>query len=173
MFGANGRRETVMAVRAGLPALICVLLGLSGCVGAPEPAGTATVGEDWSRATGQWSSGGALIVAAGLREDAGRVALCGAWTTTPQSVLSERHNVEVIEAGSAAVGGQRLATGLGFMAGLREGTPLVGATARCVRTERPWPPATAEVDIRLPRMEFEYDEFSGPLAVFRQVSGRR
>ena len=154
--------------------LAAAALALAGCTSPGVPAGTATVTDAWARAGGVWSSGGHLLVAAGVREDQGRVALCGAWTTTPQSVLSVRHNETVIEAGSARFRGVRLAQGLGFMARLPEGAPLAGATARCVRTEEPWQPGdeARAVTVRLPHMAFEYDEYMGPLAVFRQTALR-
>jgi hypothetical protein len=161
-----------MPRRATLLAALAAPL-LAACAAAPEPAGTAAVSRDWSEAAGRWSSGGSLIVAATVQEDAGRVALCGAWTTTRQSVLSRRHNVEVMAAGSASLGRERLVTGLGFMPEVPRERSLAGATARCVRTALAWRPGAAEdLRIQLPRMEFEYDEESGPLAVFRQTRGR-
>ena len=151
--------------------LTAAALVLAGCTSPGVPAGTATVTDAYARAGGVWSSGGHLLVAAGVREDQGMVALCGAWTTTPQSVLSSRHNASVIEAGSASFRGVRLAQGLGFMAALPQGAPLSGATARCVRTATPWQPGdeTRPVRVRLPHMAFEYEEYIGPLAVFRQT----
>lgn len=154
-----------------LTAAICLAVSaglLSACVGPTEPAGTATVGDDFVRTGGIWSSGGALIMAAGFREVSGRIAVCGAWTTTPQSVVSKHHNQTVVEAGSVAVGRESLVLGLGFMTRLREGASLDGAAASCVATARPWEPGLEAVrpNVFLPRLEFEFDEYEGPLAVF-------
>lgn len=156
-----------------LTAAICLALSASAgaCVGPTEPAGTVTIDDGFARAGGTWSSGGALLMAAGFRESGGRVAVCGAWTTTPQSVLSKQYNADVVAAGAVAVGGRHLVNGLGFMTRLQEDAQLEGATARCVATDRPWEPSlsTALPAVYLPRMEFEYDELMGPLAVFTQV----
>jgi len=146
-------------------------LALGACTVPVEPAGTAPVTPDFARAGGTWSSGGAIEAAVGLVRADDRIAVCGAWTTTPQSILSKRHNDDVVEAGSVWLGGAPLVRGLGFMTRLPEGSPLAGATARCVRTARPWPEGGVPGDpvVHLPRQAFEYDEESGPLAIFHQT----
>ena len=155
------------------PALLLAALLAGGCATAPEPAGTARIGSDALRGGGVWSSGGALRVAVTLRPGDGQARLCGAWTTTPQSVLSRRHNRSVMASGSVSLDGRRLVSGLGFMTRLPEGSALEGAEARCVRVplDRGEGLADGRLRLHLPPRNFEYDEFSGYLAKFRQTAG--
>lgn len=154
-------------------ACLVLLLAAAGCARPLAPAGTAVLGPEAVRAGGSWSSGGRLELAVTLARADGRVAVCGAWTTTPQSVLSERHNAAVLETGTVRVGGRRAVTGLGFFTRLERGAAFEGATARCVATPLDWGAGPGEVTVHLPPRQFEYDEESGYLAKFRQTAVSR
>jgi len=144
---------------------------MAGCAAVTEPAGTARIGPEDLRGGGVWSSGGALKLALGLRPGEAGPRLCGAWTTTRQSVLSRRHNAEVLASGSVWQGGRRLASGLGFLARLGEGASLENAEARCIPVAGRARLGGEALRLHLPPRFFEYDELSGYLARFRQTSG--
>ena len=152
-------------------AALAGLLALTACAAATEPAGTSRIGPEDLRGGGVWSSGGALELALGLRPGEAGPRLCGAWTITHQSVLSRRHNAEVLASGSVWQGGRRLATGLGFLARLGEGASLEGAQARCIRVGDSARLGGEALSLQLPPRFFEYDELSGYQARFRQTSG--
>jgi hypothetical protein len=143
-------RGAALALAAGL---------LAGCTPGGQPAGTATVTEDYTVAGGTFSTGGGLYVAVRQREIDGRLGICGAWTKTPQSLRSEPHNRDVLSAGVVSLGGERVLSNLTFLTPHPEGTRLRGRQAACVVTDRAWQTGDGEaaLSVTLPRRSFDHD----------------
>lgn len=139
---------------------------------AAAPAGAADIPPPGFHAGGGlWSSGGGIRVFVAVHEQDGRVALCGAWSTTRQSALSLMYNRDVIAVGGVSLGGERLVTGLGFMQELREGAvPASPSETRCIVTDTVWRQDYAGLapEIRLPRLSIVIDTDPYDTIVFRQ-----
>ncbi len=162
MFGRIARR-------AFLPALLPALIG---ALFAAPAAQAEQVGPGYAVGGGNWSTGGGIKVYVRPYERGGRLAVCGAWTTTQQAAASHFLNEQVIETGVLYVGGNRILTNFRFMNRLPENTGP-GGYANCIVTSEPWQPGYGPeaVEIRFPRMVF-YDGFpgrhDGRKVVFRQ-----
>ncbi len=134
------------------------------------PARADTVSTDYTVAQGAWNSGGTLTLYSRVREEAGRVAVCGAWSMGWEASGTIFLNESVVDAAHLSIAGERIVTGLGFMTRLpKDGG--IGGTAACKVTGAPWRPeyAAAEPEVRFPRMVFIDDDISGEKHVFRQL----
>ena len=137
-------------------ALTAVAIHIYGCAVSLPIAGQDTITADYAHGGGSWTSGGGITAVARIVDRSGEAALCGAWMTDRQSVLSAGYNERVMAAGSVFAGGERVASNLTFMRRHPWSDSLIGKPADCVATGRPWSPAlsAAPVRIRLPRMTF-------------------
>ena len=152
--------------------LVAAAVLLAGCSSYSQ-FGTESVGPGYAVGGGEWSSGGGITTVARVFERDGRTAVCGAWTTDPQSAISEMHNDGVIEAGSISIGGRRLVQNLSFMPRVRYAENIAGAPANCVVTSVPWQPEYATMAPRMsfPRIVHIIDEDElGERIVFRETS---
>lgn len=148
-------------------------LALAGCTVA-GPQMVARLGADPVVSGGSYDSGGGLSVAVDLREEAGRVMVCGVWAQShQQSVLTKGKAVTVIGSGSVYLEDAALVRGLMFM---REVAPAVGyggQEAGCVVTERVWQAGDEHrvPVIRLPRqvVHVEGDGLGHFVVTFRQT----
>lgn len=136
-----------------------------------SPVGTDSVGPGYTVGGGDWSSGGGITVIARVVERDGRAAVCGAWTTDRQSVITEMHNDGVMETASISIGGKRLVQNLSFMPKVRYAENITGAQANCVVTSEPWQGEYASMAPRMhfPRIVHVLDtDDMGKRVVFRQ-----
>ena len=131
---------------------------LGACTTAGTPAESVTVDESFTVAGGKFSTGGGINVAVDVREIGGKVGVCGAWTTTPQSVRSQPYNRDVLSAASVRADGVRLVQNLTFMARAPEGSRLSGRRAPCVVTDTAWQGAPGSVTVSIPRRIFDHDD---------------
>ncbi|MGF1446522.1 MAG: hypothetical protein ACFBRM_10015 [Pikeienuella sp.] len=150
--------------------LSAIALALTGCALSPERSGLDRVSESDALAGGVFRPGGAtLTLTAGLREQAGRLAICGAWAG--HGPRAQQHARDVLGAGIVFAGGQRLQQNLTFLAEDRAGGLTPGTAAGCTLTAEPWR-GSVPVEIRLPRMvvERDCDDYGGcDVTTFRQV----
>ena len=132
------------------------LLAVAGCAAALPPVGTDRIGTGYTTGGGAWDSGGGITVVARAVERDGVTAVCGAWMTDRQSALSVNFNEDVLQAGSAFAGEQRLVNGLAFMRRTDFRDDLSGQTANCVATSLPWQASfgAEPLDLRFPRVSF-------------------
>jgi len=168
----NTLKTRRMPPAAALP----LVLVLTACALGHPTAEPTRIGPADVVATGDWSSGGELIVAAGTRERGGKLAICGVWAQRRQSVLSRPLNKDIVASGIAYLDSARVLTGFDDFRQSRAAATgtLEGASAACVLTSRAWEPRFAEASlaIRLPRRQIELDSDDGLLVRFRQLTGQ-
>lgn len=88
---------------------------------------------------GTYSTGGGLTVASVLRNEGGRVALCGVWSeSVSQTVYSKGKAKDVLASGAAYLGGQRITTGLDYFRQVPAGTTYSGGDASCRTSGIAW-----------------------------------
>ncbi len=134
----------------------------------------ARLGADPVVSGGSYDSGGGLSVAVDLREQQGRVMVCGVWAQShQQSVLTMGKAVDVMGSGSVYLDDAALVRGLVFMREVPPAVDYAGLEAGCVVTERAWQAAYAERApvIRLPRqvVHVEGDDFGHFVVTFTQT----
>ena len=132
-----------------------VLAGLllAGCTVA-GPQMVARLGATPVISGGSYDSGGGLTVAVDIREEQGRVLLCGVWAQShQQSVLTKGKAVNVLGSGAVFLGDRALARGLVFLREVPPAWEYGGQEATCVLTAQAWQAGHAETKpvIRLPR----------------------
>lgn len=163
---------------AVLSALLPTIV-LGACAVPTMPGPSLALGPEPTIGAGLFNTGGGLAVAAEAREIDGRLAVCGAWASGRQSVLSEPGNRQVLESGSVYVDGERVLQGLGHLPETALDAGFQGARAACAVSERAWDPAyaTAPLSVRLPRQiianESDGDPIDGGglIVRFRQTQG--
>lgn len=148
-------------------------LALAGCTVA-GPQMVARLGADPVISGGSYDSGGGLSVAVDLREEAGRVMVCGVWAQShQQSILTKGKAVDVMGSGSVYLGDAALVRGLAFMREVAPAADYGGQEAGCVVTDRVWQAgdARARPVIRLPRqvVHVEGDGLGHFVVTFRQT----
>lgn len=149
-----------------------LLLLIAGCAPAVQISGGEEVDARYATAGGIWNDGAVITVAARLREEQGRVAVCGVWTVDEASTLTLFLHDRIVQAGSIRLGGQTLVNNLRYMPRVAHGPDLSGAGARCVLTEVAWEDAFADLgpEIRLPRQRLNGGRGSDePQITFRQA----
>ncbi len=153
--------------------LTVATLGLSAC--APMKQATiSTLGSTAVLGGGTYSTGGGITVAAQAQSIDGMTAICGVWAeSTRQSVLTKHKARDVIETGTATLGGEVIQRGFGFMEkGSPSGTDYTGQRAGCALSTRPWQAGdeARPLSLRIPR-QIVYRETgflkTGPIVVFR------
>ncbi|MEM6421031.1 MAG: hypothetical protein AAF698_00475 [Pseudomonadota bacterium] len=153
------------------------LLALAGCATTAVPSGTTTVDTSFERTTGGFSDGAAIEVAVAAREQEGNLALCGAWVFQPQSIFSRSAQRRALETGQVQIDGRTAFRSISRFTRVRDGGPLDGAQAQCLRTDQAWDTGleSAKVRVRFPRTVFERDNDSPGFRgiVFRERSQHR
>ncbi|MFU8777384.1 MAG: hypothetical protein ACNA7M_06910 [Roseovarius sp.] len=158
-------------IRKGM--MVAALL-LAGCT-AVGPRIVAPLGDDPVVSGGSYDTGGGLSVAADIREQQGRVLVCGVWAQShQQSVLTKGKAVDVMGTGAVYLGDRALVRGLVFMRQVPPALNYAGQEAGCVLTDRVWQAAHADAVpvIRLPRqvVHVEDGDYGGGFVVtFRQT----
>ncbi|MEM9140153.1 MAG: hypothetical protein AAGB15_10005, partial [Pseudomonadota bacterium] len=74
----------------------------------------------------------------------GTTELCGAWAAKGENFISIRLNDQAVDSAMLFSGNDKLAHGAGFLNPLSDVDNVVGKTASCVLTDRPWKPEHAE-----------------------------
>ena len=153
--------------------MMLAALALAGCTVA-GPQMVARLGADPVLSGGRYSSGGGLTVAADIREQQGRVLLCGVWAQShQQSVLTKGKARDVMGTGAVYLGDRALARGLVFMREVPPALDYSGQEAGCVLTGQVWQAGYAEAKpvIRLPRQVVHVEGDLGHFVVTFQQTG--
>ena len=150
---------------------ILVAAALTACVRPVDPIGSEPVDARYSVSGGSFDTGGSLIVMLRAFERDGRVAVCGAMTTTRESAVSLPYGNRVRGAGVVQLGGRSLFQGLHPFPEHPLRQNMTGVSARCLLTGEPWQPRFADAvpRARFARMPFGHDDFGGPETVFRET----
>jgi len=154
--------------RLGQIALLALASPLAACVGAGVPVGERAIDPDFVVGGGSWDTGGVVFVMARAERDAGQLVICGAWTVVSESSVTIFDTPDIVEAGSILLAGDNVLHGLKRFTRLDGTENLRGQTAACLRSGRPWRPEyeNAAPEVRLVRRAIDFDDFSGPTAIF-------
>jgi hypothetical protein len=143
---------------------------LGACAGIPQQIGTEAVTDAYSAGGGRFDDGASVILLIRTFEQDDRVAYCGVRTGQGPTGRTLLLNDLVPGAAVLYLAGDRIHQGFDPLPEARYRDNMTGATARCFVTDREWRPdyADAAPVLRIARMQFDTDEESGDVVIFRQ-----
>lgn len=157
------------------PRMLCLkwfvaTLLLPACASIPQPLDTEAVTEAYSAGGGRFDDGASVIILIRAFEQDGRVAYCGVRTAQGPTGRTLLLNDLVPGAAVLYLAGDRIHQGFDRLPEARYRDDMTGATARCFVTDRAWRPVYADAApvLRVARMQFDSDEESGDVVIFRQ-----
>ena len=142
-------------MRVMLLAVCMGALATAGCVQTQKITGEK-VSEEYTVGGFSWQSGSSVYVFVRTFEYNGNIAVCGAWAASQGSGRSTLLNEQVLGAGSIALDGTLVVSGLGFFPEHRNPRAINGRQTACVSTDRPWKPEYENIkpEVRFPSMTF-------------------
>ena len=135
-------------------------LALAGCAAGTDPLPSRTLGQDYGLGSGSFNTGSRIAVAAETFREAGKVAVCAAWSSDRLPALAKPHVDQVLGIGVVQLGGRNLLQGLGDFPRAPSIAALPGAPARCVLTGHDWREDYAGLspEIRFGRLVLERED---------------
>ncbi|MEM9783757.1 MAG: hypothetical protein AAF899_14960 [Pseudomonadota bacterium] len=144
---------------SSLTAALAAVFGLAACVSTGTPTGSATVDESFSRSAGVFSTGTSIDVALKVQQAGQNLAVCGAWG--PRHITGETRRLirTAAATGFVLVDGRAVLADITNFPNVGEDTALLGATARCLATDRAWQPGleAARAEARFAPQSYDFE----------------
>ncbi len=132
--------------------LFSALIGalLAGCA-TSRPTTSESLGPGYALYPGEWKGGSVTTIALRAREEAGKVAFCGAYATVPgpdgPEMNIEGYVANLLRGARVGMGGTWMLLDLSFLADHGADAGFSSRPASCVATEIPWRARYAETPL--------------------------